>query len=103
MAHFDDYNIWTGPVYEYGDLEHDEQVIARGLVTSIEHPEAGAIRTIRSPIRMSGAHAEPLAAPPLLGQHSEEVVRGILGHSAEEFDALVAEAVVATTAAVPVR
>jgi crotonobetainyl-CoA:carnitine CoA-transferase CaiB-like acyl-CoA transferase len=95
IEHFDRFNIWTGPVYGYPELEADPQVNARGLITSFEHPEAGTIRTINSPIRMSGSTVPAIKTPPpLLGQHSEEIVRGVLDWSRERFEQLVAEGVV---------
>lgn len=97
MKHFDRFNIWTGPVYKYEDLEYDEQIAARGLITSVEHAEAGMIRTIRSPIRMSDATDTAMVPPPLLGEHSAEIARDIAGYSEDKIQALSAAGVIVVT------
>ena len=53
IDHFDRFNIWAGPVHDYADLESDPQVVSRGLLTQVQHPEAGAVRTVDVPIRLS--------------------------------------------------
>ena len=88
MAHFDQFNIWIGPVYDYSDLEVDPQVIAREMFTSVEHPEAGKVRTVNIPIRLSGTPGSIRSAAPLLGEHTDEVLRDVLGYSQNRTDAL---------------
>lgn len=78
MERFDKVNIWCGPVYRYGDLEKDPQVISRGLFTQSMHPEAGVVRTVDVPIRLSETPGSVGAAAPLLGQHTEEILRDLL-------------------------
>jgi len=77
IAHFDTFNIWTGPVYDYSDLESDPQVVARGLITTIVHPEAGPMRTAAVPLTMSGTPATIDRPAPLLGEHTEEILRDL--------------------------
>ncbi|MGC5223560.1 CaiB/BaiF CoA transferase family protein [Micromonospora sp. DT81.3] len=100
IEHFDVFNIWTGPVYDYSDLETDAQVTARGLITEVVHPEAGTIRTIKSPIRLSGETDSVDLPPPLLGEHSQEILTDILGYSPERTQKLVDDGVV-RSASVP--
>lgn len=94
IEHFDRFNIWTGPVYDYDDLESDPQVVARGLITQISHPEAGDVRTVRSPIRLSGSPHPVDAPPPLLGEHTEQILSDVLGYSGERTRALLDAGVV---------
>ena len=54
-----------------------------------QHPTIGTVRTVRSPIGLDGAHPTASSAPPLLGQHSEEVLAE-LGYEGERLAALLA-------------
>ena len=61
--------------------------IARGMVTEVEHPTAGKVKMLGIPFRFSDTPASIRRAPPLLGQHTEAVLREELGFS----DARIAE------------
>ena len=54
-----------------------------------QHPTIGTVRTVRSPIGLDGAHPTASSAPPLLGQHSEEVLAE-LGYEGEQLATLLA-------------
>jgi crotonobetainyl-CoA:carnitine CoA-transferase CaiB-like acyl-CoA transferase len=76
-----------GPIH---DLEHvfdDPQVRHRAMRVEAPHPLAGALPLVASPIRLS---ATPVRheAPPLLGQHTREVLRDVLGMDEAEVEAL---------------
>lgn len=94
VEHFDRFNIWCGPVYGYADLENDPQVMYRQLFTESEHPEAGTVRTVDVPIRLSETPTSIGSAAPLLGQHSEEILRDILKLDSERIRDLVDRGVV---------
>lgn len=95
IDHLDRFNIWAGPVYDYPALERDPQVQARALVTSMEHPELGTIRTVASPIRIDGAQTPIRSAPPLLGADTRAILAE-LGVAQAAVDALVARGIVRT-------
>ncbi|MBX3661502.1 MAG: CoA transferase [Burkholderiales bacterium] len=61
--------------------------VARGMVTEVEHPTAGSVKMLGIPFRFSDTPASIRRAPPLLGQHTEAVLREELGFS----DARIAE------------
>jgi crotonobetainyl-CoA:carnitine CoA-transferase CaiB-like acyl-CoA transferase len=82
-----------GPINELDEVFANEQVKARGLEMVLPHPEAGAVKLVRSPMRMSATPATSNLAPPLLGQHTDEVLREVLGTSGEEIAALRAKKV----------
>ena len=73
----------------------DEQVLSRNMVVEVEHPEGGSSRAPGNPIKLSRSNEESFSPPPLLGQHTDEVLRDLLGYSADRLAALRAEGAVA--------
>jgi len=87
----DAHKLWSGPVYRYPDLVADPHVVATGMIASVEHPTAGTIRLPAPPIRMSETPTGIHRPPPLLDQHTEEVLREALGYDDARLAALRAE------------
>ena len=69
------------------DMFDHPQVLAEGLVTTLDHPVAGQYRTMTKPIKFSDTPGPAPAASPTFGQHSDEVLAGY-GYSQEEIAAL---------------
>ena len=67
---------------------------ARGIITSIEHPTAGTVRSPGFPVKLSKTPGTVRMPAPLLGQHNEEVLTQLLGYSKEEVEALRKEGVI---------
>lgn len=82
-----------GPINDVGEVFANEQVRAREMALELPHPSAGTVKLVRNPIRMSGLPATSVLAPPLLGQHTGDVLREVLGRSEEEIAALRARGV----------
>lgn len=70
--------IPNGPINDLGQVYEEPQVKARGIKVELEHPVAGKLPTVASPMRFSATPVEYKLAPPLLGQHTEEVLRDLL-------------------------
>jgi crotonobetainyl-CoA:carnitine CoA-transferase CaiB-like acyl-CoA transferase len=68
----------NGPINNLEQVFEEPQVAARGMKFELEHPLAGKVPLIASPMKFSGTPLEHKAAPPTLGQHTEEVLRGVL-------------------------
>ena len=73
-------NIGCGPINNLEQVFNDPQVIARGMVHEMEHSADGgtSARLIASPFRLSKTPVTYRQAPPLLGEHTAEVLAGIL-------------------------
>jgi crotonobetainyl-CoA:carnitine CoA-transferase CaiB-like acyl-CoA transferase len=68
----------NGPINNLRQVFEEPQVAARGMKIELEHPLAGRVPLIASPMKFSGTPLEHKAAPPTLGQHTEEILRGVL-------------------------
>jgi crotonobetainyl-CoA:carnitine CoA-transferase CaiB-like acyl-CoA transferase len=84
----------NGPINNVAQVFEEPQVRARGVRVELDHPVAGKLPTVASPMRFSGTPLEHRLAPPVLGQHTEEILRERLGRSAAQIAALRAEGVI---------
>jgi crotonobetainyl-CoA:carnitine CoA-transferase CaiB-like acyl-CoA transferase len=65
----------AGPIHDFAQVFADPHTQARHMVEEIEHPAAGRVRTLGFPLKMSDTPPRVRRAPPLLGQHSAEILR----------------------------
>jgi formyl-CoA transferase len=87
LRRFDEAGIPCGPINTYADVFSDPQVIARDLALSVDHPTLGHLRSLGTPIKMSATPLDPQRRAPLLGEHTDEVLRAA-GFSDEELQSL---------------
>jgi formyl-CoA transferase len=64
------------------------------MLVDVEHPKCGTVRMIGDPVKLTPRPAPGFAPPPLLGQHTAEVLRDLLGYDQETVAALKAKGVV---------
>jgi formyl-CoA transferase len=64
----------AGPIHDYAQVFGDAHTHARKMVEEIEHPVEGRIRTLGIPLVMSGTPPRVRRPPPLLGEHTAEVL-----------------------------
>ena len=76
----------AGPLRFTEELLEDPQVIENGFVTTIEHPLMGAVRMVAPMVQMSDTPLRVQGSSPLLGEHTDEVLREI-GYEDGEIDA----------------
>ena len=84
----------NGPINTLEEVFREPQAVARGLKIEIPHPLAGKVALIRSPMRFSETPVEHNVPPPLLGEHTEEILRAVLGRSDAEIAKLRADGAV---------
>ena len=94
IAAFETVGVPCGPINRIDQVFADAQVRARGLAREIAHPLAGTVPTVASPLRLSATPPSYRLPPPLLGQHTREVLERLLGMAAAEVAALAANGVV---------
>jgi formyl-CoA transferase/CoA:oxalate CoA-transferase len=85
---FTDEKVLFAPVNTFSDVLDHPQVQEMGFVTEVEHPTAGTLEQIAPVILMSDTPGAVRMPPPLLGQHTREVLEGA-GMVSEEIDALL--------------
>lgn len=66
----------------------DPHVEAMQAVQSVEHPVAGNIKLVSPPVLYSYSNNKTRLPPPLLGQHTNEILQNILGYSSEKIEEL---------------
>jgi succinate--hydroxymethylglutarate CoA-transferase len=78
----------AAPVQRVSAVCADPQVLARGMVATMAHPAAGAVRTAGDPLRAGEAGREDFRAAPVLGADTDGVLEGLLGMTAGEIGSL---------------
>lgn len=68
-----------GPIDDIDEVCSNPQVVSRQMQLELDHPLAGKVNVIGSPLKLSRTPVLQQNAPPLLGQHSEEILREVLG------------------------
>lgn len=86
--------IPAGPINDLKDVFADEQIGHCALVEPVQHPTLGEVRLVGSPIRFDGQMRSVRLAPPLLGQHTREVLEAY-GVSPSRIDALLTAGTIA--------
>ena len=81
----------NGPINDIAQVFEEPQVQARGVKIELHHPVAGPLPLVASPMRFSGTPLEYRLPPPLLGEHTDEVLRGVLGKTEAEISSLRSE------------
>ncbi|AMV42074.1 MULTISPECIES: CaiB/BaiF CoA transferase family protein [Paraburkholderia] len=83
-----------GPINDLEEVFENEQVVARGMEVQLPHPSGGTVKLVRNPIRMSATPPVAQAHPPTLGEHTEAVLRDVLGYDDARIDALRGRSVI---------
>jgi crotonobetainyl-CoA:carnitine CoA-transferase CaiB-like acyl-CoA transferase len=99
-AALDAADIPNASVMSVGEVVANPQTAIRGMVEGFMHPLAGRLQVTGRPIKFIGRELEPMKSSPLLGEHSQAILREVLNYSDEDIKAL-ADAGVTELAATP--
>ncbi|HBP47221.1 MULTISPECIES: CaiB/BaiF CoA-transferase family protein [Pseudomonas] len=88
VAQLEAVGVPCGPINDLAQVFADPQVQARGLAMQLPHALAGLVPQVASPIRLSKTPVEYRNAPPLLGEHTRQVLEQVLGLKAATVEAL---------------
>ena len=102
MRELEAHDVPSAPVNAVSEVFADPQVQARGLVQSYQHPVIGEVRYTTTPL-LREPDPRPHAYAPLLGEHTEQVLRDELGLSEEELAAAISSGAAAGATAGPVH
>ncbi len=86
-------DIPGGPINPLDKVFENPQILHREMLVKLPHPTAGEVKMVGNPIKMSATPVEYRQAPPLLGQHTEEILQE-LGYTLEDIQALKANQIV---------
>ncbi|HJV86303.1 MAG TPA: CaiB/BaiF CoA-transferase family protein [Noviherbaspirillum sp.] len=83
-----------GPINKLDEVFENPQVQARGMRIDLPHPTGAGVKLVGSPVKMSQTPPRYDMPPPMLGQHTQEILRDVLGQSEEQIAALRTKGVV---------
>lgn len=84
----DDFGVPNGPINNIEQVINDPQVIARDMIVEVDHPKTGKIKTIGVPIKMSETQGSIRFPAPILGEHTEEILKNMVNLTDEQIKVL---------------
>lgn len=94
LAAFDGKGMPYAPINDIKTTLELPHTLARNMVVEMEHPACGTIKMVNTPMKFSVSKADARTPPPLLGQHTDEVLETKLGLKADEIEALRVKGVI---------
>ncbi len=88
LAELEAAGVPAGPINTLDQVYQDPQVLARNMRLELPHPTAGKVPMAASPLKFSGSPVQYRHAPPMLGQHTRQVLQERLGLSEDDIQAL---------------
>ncbi len=84
----------SGPINSIDQVLENPQVLARKMIAEVPHPAAGSVRMIASPLNIPTAEVGVRLPPPMLGEHTTQVLNDLLGYDQKIIDELHAAQVI---------
>jgi CoA:oxalate CoA-transferase len=94
VGEFDQIGLPCGPLNNIAQAAALPQVQAREMLVEVEHPQIGKLPLANTPVKLSRTPGGVKGTSPALGQHTDDVLRGLLGMSDDEIERLRAAGVV---------
>ena len=94
LRRLDQAGVPSGAIRTVGEVCEGEALKARAMVAEMRHPSAGVVKSIKNPMHLSATPLDAYAPPPALGQHTREILTGLLGYTAREVDDLARDGVI---------
>jgi len=79
LKRFEAVGVPAGRIRTVAEVCESAHLKARGMIVTLPHPKAGSLRVLGVPVRLHGTPGKAATAPPLLGQHTDRVLRSVLG------------------------
>ena len=86
-------DVPCGPILDIKEMIEDKALVERGIIVEVQHPQRGMYKTVGCPLVLSDSPVE-VQTPPLLGEHTEEVLTDLLGYDQAALDQLRVEGVI---------
>ena len=93
-ADFDAAGVPSGPINGFAEVFADPQIVHRGMLLHQPHAAAGTVPQVANPVKFSATPVEYRRAPPVLGEHTDEVLREVLSLGEADLDGLRANKVI---------
>ncbi|OUD00636.1 formyl-CoA transferase [Streptomyces swartbergensis] len=93
LERLNSHNIPCGPILSTREIIEDRSLADNDMIVEVDHPERGPFTTVGNPLKLSDSPVD-ITTPPLLGQHTEEILVGELGLAHEELRLLKTQGVI---------
>jgi crotonobetainyl-CoA:carnitine CoA-transferase CaiB-like acyl-CoA transferase len=87
-ALLDEQGVPSGPVFTAEDVFNDPHIAARNMLITVDDPVAGSRKFARSPLHLSSSPEIPTESAPQLGEHTDEILKNLLGYGEKEIKKL---------------
>ena len=81
-------DIPVGPILSMKEISEDEGLYATGTMVKVDHPERGEYLSVGCPIKLSDSEVDVVRSP-LLGEHTSEVLKDVLGYSGDDLKRVI--------------
>ncbi len=85
MRRLNEFDVPCGPILDMGEIAAEQALRETGTVVEVDHPKRGKFLTVGNPIKLSDSPTE-VKRSPLLGEHTEDVLKSIVGWSEAEIE-----------------
>ena len=86
MRKLNEFDVPCGPILDMGEIAEESALRATGTVVEVDHPKRGRFLTVGNPIKLSDSPTEVIRSP-LLGEHTDEILKTIVGWNDSEIEA----------------